>query len=426
MRALADALAELGRHPRAVPWRLRLVPRWGAAAAAREFVVFAPALESAAWPVLARAHNACLLLNPAGLSVEAPLGPDVLAPHLARLRALHNLPVALAPEPCVPGAGVDVPGTDAPSVVAPGPGLALGLDIGGTSMKAVALDAGVLVDSASAPTWPPGEVGIESLVRRGRALVVQVAAGRPVGSLGIGLAAPMGVGGRVLELSTILRERVGSVSAFDGFAEALSSGLVQGPVALFNDLSNLGRHLSATGSRRLVRVQLGTSFGGCWIDGDGGVVATEMGRLVADVSPGATPHTYLPVRGAMRTYLSNLGIATSIAAATGDEVAPADAGRRLRTMLEARDPRAEPVVDFLVDALVAACQEFGALLAGTVAVECGGSSLQGPLGARVATRVAARSPVPFSVSARPGEDGAIAAALAPRVATPLRGVRRTG
>ncbi len=426
MLSLASALSELAAHPRAVPWRLLLAPRWGAAAAAREFVVFAPPLARSAWPILARAHNACLLLNPAGLEIVSPLPEAELEPHLGYLRAIHKLPIAVAPARVRPSPGVDVPGVDEPALAPPGPGLAVGLDIGGTSMKALAMDGPRVVATASAATWPPGEVGIESLVRRGRALVTEVAQGRDIGSLGIGLAAPMGVGGRVLELSTVLRERVGRVEAFDGFAERVADGLVDGPVALFNDLSNLGRHLSSTGARRLVRVQIGTSFGGCWIDGDGAVVATEMGRLVADVGPDATPHTYLPLRGAMRTYLSNIGVATALAEATGQAVPPGEAGRVLRQLLEARDGRAEPVVAFVVDALVAATQEFAALLVGVQSIECGGSMLQGPLGARVAEAVAARSPVPFRVSERPGEDGAIAAALAPRVSTPLRGMRRVG
>ncbi|MBM4392098.1 MAG: ROK family protein [Deltaproteobacteria bacterium] len=426
MLSLSTALAELAAHPRAVPWRLRLVPRWGAAAAAREFVVFAPPLARSAWPILARAHNACLLLNPAGMEIVSPLTGDELEPHVGHLRSIHKLPIAVAPDQVRPSPGVDVPGVDEPALAPPGAGLAVGLDIGGTSMKALAMDGARVMVTASAPTWPPGEVGIDSLARRGRELVTTVAQGRDIGSLGIGLAAPMGVGGRVLELSTILRERVGRVEAFDGFADRVAEGLVRGPVALFNDLSNLGRHLSAQGARRLVRVQIGTSFGGCWIDGDGAVVATEMGRLVADASPEATPHTYLPLRGAMRTYLSNIGVATAVAGATGQPVAPGEAGRALRQLIEARDPRAEPVVAFIADALVAAAQEFAALLVGVQAIECGGSMLQGPLGARVAEAVAARSPVPFRVSERPGEDGAIAAALAPRVSTPLRGLRRGG
>ena len=52
--------------------------------------------------------------------------------------------------------------------------------------------------------------------------------------------------------------------------------------------------------------------------------------------------------------------------------------------------------------------------------------LQGPAGALLQSLVSASAPLPFRVSPRPGEDGAIAAALAPRVGAPLRGHRRIG
>ena len=425
MRTLADTLGELGRHPRAVPWRIRLHRRWGTAASPREFVVFAPALGRSVWPVLARAHNASLLFNPAALELVAPMPEPELEPVLGRLRSVHQVPIFVAPTPVESSRELDVPSVDRPVVLAPGPGLALGLDIGGTSMKVVAMRGEAVVGDAASPTWPAGEFGIESLVARCRRLLVEAAGGEPVGSLGIGLAAPLGVGGQVLELSTILRERVGSTEAFNGFADKVSEGLVDGPVVLFNDLSNLGRHLSAGGARRLVRVQIGTSFGGCWIDADGDVVATEMGRLVVDLSPDALPHTYLPLTGAMRTYLSNVGVG-HVLAACGIDAPPNQSGLALRAALEAGEPAAAEVVRRLAAVMVGVVQEFATLLVGVAAVECGGSMLQGPAGGMLQSEVGKSSPLPFRVSPRPGEDGAIAAALAPRVAAPLRGLRRIG
>jgi predicted NBD/HSP70 family sugar kinase len=383
------------------------------------------------WPVLARAHNAAILFNPAAMEVVAPLAAVDLAPVIDRVRSMHRFPWVLAPEPVRPVGLLDVPGIDVPSLSRPGPGVAVGLDIGGTSMKAVAMepvagDEGTVLAAVSAPTWPDEERGIASLIARGRALVLEVAQERPVGSLGIGLAAPMGVGGRVLELSTILRDRVGTVEAFDGFAARVADGLVNGPVAMFNDLSNLGRHLSACGERRLVRVQIGTSFGGCWIDGDGAAVATEMGRLVVDVAPDAIPHPYLPIAGAMRTYLSNVGVATAIRREMGREVSAAESGRVLRALLEARDLGGVRVVEAMAAAMTGVVREFAVLLRGVQAVECGGSMLQGPAGRMLEERVAAEAPIPFRLAHNPGEDGAIAAALAPRVDAPLRGLRRVG
>ncbi len=425
MRTLADTLTLLGQHPLAVPWRIRLHARWGAAADPREFVVFAPALARSVWPVLARAHNAVLLFNPAAVELVSPLPAAELEPSLSRVQSVHQVPFVVAPAPVQSRRQIDIPSVDRPTLRPPGPGLALGLDIGGTSMKVVALQGEVVVGTAGGPTWPEGESGIDSLIRRARELLVQVTAGRPVGSLGIGLAAPLGVGGQVLELSTILRERVGSTEAFEGFAERVSIGLVEGPVALFNDLSNLGRHLSANGARRLVRVQIGTSFGGCWIDSDGEVMATEMGRLVVDTSPEALPHTYLPLTGAMRTYLSNMGVGT-ILADCGVEAPPSEAGRALRRVLEAGNPAGAEAVRRLAAVMVGVVAEFATLLVGVQAVECGGSMLQGPAGPLLQAEVNRTASLPFRVSPRPGEDGAIAAALAPRVSAALRGHRRVG
>ena len=426
MHVLADALGELGRHPRALPWRIRLHARWGNVGNVREHVVFAPALGRSVWPVLARAHNAALLYNPAAVEIVAPLSAVELEPFLASLREMHRIPVVLAPAPVVPMLLGDVPAVDEPPMQLCGEGLAVGLDIGGTGMKVIALDPGThhVVASAAGPTWPAGEQGITSLIVRSRALVSAAAAGRTIGSLGIGLAAPMGVGGRVLELSTILRERVGDVGAFDGFAGKVALGLVDGPVAMFNDLSNLGRHLSANGARRMVRLQIGTSFGGCWIDADGAAVSTEMGRLVVDVSPDAIAHTYLPIRGAMRTYLSNVAVARVLGDAMRTGVEPSRAGHAWAEALARRHPAAQVVVAHVSDALVGVVRELSALLVGLDVVECGGSMLSGAAGKLVGERVAARSPVPFRVSLRPGEDGAIAAALAPRLEAPLRGLLR--
>lgn len=293
-------------------------------------------------------------------------------------------------------------------------------------MKACVLRGRTLLRTVSGPTWPDGANGVQSLVERARALVVQVAAGEPLGSLGVGLAAPMAVGGRVVELSTVLREKVGDRSAFDGFAERVAAGLVDGPVAMFNNLANLGRYLSAEGSRRVVRVQIGTSFGGCWIDANGDVSAVEMGRLVVDVGPDATPHPYLPLVGAMRSYLSNTGVARCLEPLVGHVVDPRTAGHLLRGLLDAGDPAGEATLQWMADTLVGVISEVHAILPGVTRVELGGSMLQGPAGKRIEALVQPRAEVPLTVSAKPGHDGAVAAAWAPRVAASLKGLKRVG
>jgi predicted NBD/HSP70 family sugar kinase len=236
----------------------------------------------------------------------------------------------------------------------------------------------------------------------------------------------MGVGGRVLELSTVMRARVGDLAAFDRFAERVSAGLVSGPVAMFNDLANLGRYLSAQGARRVVRFQIGTSFGGCWIDSNGTVYGTEMGRLVIDAGPDALPHPYLPLPGAARAYLSNKGIAEDLSARLGRKVDPREAGHTLRDGLAASDPQAVAALDRLGEAMCAAVQEVQAILPGVTEVQVGGSMLTGATGAGLRARVQPRVGVNFTISPQPGHDGAIAAARAPRVEALLKGMRRVG
>ncbi len=429
---LADQLQELGAHPRAIPWTIRFHAGHSAAAPRRDYTIFAPANRVGIRAVLSRLHNGVLMLNPAAVELDAEV--EDLGPLWDDLRKIHRINLVRRGEPVVWRAR-DVPAIDDPDLPPPEPGLAVGLDIGGTSMKAVALRVraeatspsrrgDVVVATAGSPTWPEGERGVEGLIARAQALAREVAQGEPIGSLGIGLAAPMGVGGRVAELSTVLRDRVGDTRAFDRFAQRVAEGLCRGPVAMFNDLSNLGRYLSATGSRRMVRFQIGTSFGGCWIDSDGMVYATEMGRLIVDVSDDAPAHPYLPIRGTTRTSLSNLGLVSALEAETGERVSRENAGRRLRALLEAGEAAGDRSLARLGHALRAAVLEVHALMPGVTQVECGGSMLSGPAGRELPAAVGPDLPVNFVVARQPAHDGAIAAALAPRLEAPLKGMRQ--
>lgn len=427
MRTLADELAEAAAHPRAVQWVLHLHTGYASPAEVRTYTLFGAPTPAVAGAVAARLHNTMLLLSPAAVSVEVPEGGEALEPLLEPLRGLHKVPVVVGGAPVLPrGGSYNLPSLEGLRIEPPGPGLAAGLDIGGTGMKACVLRNEAPLRAASAPTWPDGAWGVDSLVERARALLLEVAAGERLGSLGIGFAAPMDVSGRVVELSTVLREKVGERAALDGFAGRVAGGIVQGPVAMFNDLTTLGRFLSWRGARRVVRVQLGTSFGGSWIDSNGDVVATEMGRLVVDRGPDARPHPYLPLRGTMRTTLSASGVATELGARLGYPVDPRSSGYLLRGLLDARHPAAAALLDRLAAALHGVAQELHAVLPGVTRVEVGGAMLSGPAGRRLEALLAGRAPVPVSVSARPGEDGAIAAALAPRVEALVRGHKRVG
>lgn len=426
MIPLASALEPLAAHPRAVPWRVEYRAGMSGLLVDRPFSWFAPPTSRASAVLMQRIHNGIVLLQPAAVKIHAPL-PAADIRGLAELREIHHVPIVLGHEAEPVVVGRDLPAMEDNALVEPGPGLAVGLDLGGTGMKACALrpDETVL-RTASAATWPDGEEGIESLVRRARALVIEVAGGQPIGSLGIGLASPMGVNGTVLELSTVMRAKLGNVAAFDLFAQRVAEGLVNGPVAVFNDLINLGRLLSADGARRLVRVQIGTSFGGCWIDHEGAVVATEMARLVIDGAPDARRHPYLPLSGAARAYLSTSGIAADLSTVLDEAVDARMAGLKLRDLLHEGDSRGVQVMGMIAEELTAAVAELAALLMGIQSVEVGGSMLQGPAGAMLEELLRGRTAVPVRIASRPGHDGAIASARAPRVSAPLKAMRRVG
>lgn len=424
MLALSDRLTELAAHPRAVPWSIRFLSGLSAAAPVRSFVLFAPPTAEAGRLILARVHNGILLHNPVAVILEAPIESERLEPTLAAIRSIHRVGIHLQGESMQVGEDIyDLPSIDTPVVVA-ATGPAAGLDIGGTTIKGCMLVDGVLVATASTPTWPEGETGIASLIRRCRELLetLRSEAGEAAGSLGIGLASPMGVGGTVLELSTVMRARVGELSAFDGFSQRVAEGLIQGPTAIFNDLSNLGRHLSAQGARRMVRLQIGTSFGGCWVDSDGMVSSTEMGRLITDIGDDAIPHSYLPIRGTMRSYLSNTGLARMLAA-RGEKIDPRTSGHHLKALLDLGHPAGREAVKELAIAMRGVVAEMHALLPGVVKVECGGSMLSGPAG-RLLSEYVGETPVEFTISRQPAHDGAIAAALAPRLDARLKGMKR--
>lgn len=424
MIPLSAVLEPLAAHPRAVPWRVEYRAGMSGLLLDRPFTWFAPPTSRASAAILQRVHNGIVLLQPAAVKIHAPLPAEDLR-GFAELRQMHHIPIVLDHEAEPVVVGRDLPAMEDHPLALPGPGLAVGLDLGGTGMKACALRPDeTILRTASAATWPDGENGIDSLIRRARALITEVAAGQPIGSLGIGLASPMGVNGTVLELSTVMRARVGDVEAFDHFAARVAEGLVNGPVAVFNDLINLGRLLSADGARRLVRVQIGTSFGGCWIDHEGAVVATEMARLVIDGAPDARRHPYLPLSGAARAYLSTSGIAQDLTAALGEPVDGRMAGLKLRDLLTSGDPRGAQVLEVIALDLSSAVSEMAALLVGIQTVEVGGSMLQGPAGALLSERLHGETPVPVRIASNPGHDGAIASARAPRVSAPLKAMRR--
>ena len=431
LQCLHERLGQTRRSGRAKTWRITYAFGHGAGAARREIVVVAPT--NRAEEVLKRLHNGVLLLHPAAVRLRAPVPEERLQPLLGQLRGLHAVPIAVNDASFETMAGA----VDLPLVaLSQGPtaslnGVAVGLDIGGTGMKCTALLEGQPLRRAHAPTWPEGEFGIESLVTRARALVQEVAAGDRIGALGVGFASPMSIDGRVTSLSTVMQRRLGGLDAARDFPERVAAGLTDGPLAFFNDLANLGRHLSGLGRRRLLRLQVGTSFGGCWIDADGTVNGAELGRLIVDVSPDARPHTYLPIAGAMKSYLSGYGVTLTLKELLGEDLTAWEAGYRWGELVQAGDPRGRELAEWVAHLLVGVITEARAFLPGLLEVEVGGFMLRGGTGRLVRTAVQRRleqndSPPRFSISLDPGYDGAIAAAWAPLIDAPLRGMQRLG
>ncbi len=431
LKTLADRFDEWGPHPRSVPWSVKYRFGYGAASQQRVFRWFAPPDEEGARAVLTRMHNGILFLQPLGVVLEAPVPEDLLTPWLERIRQVHALPISLSEEEefeTLEGESVDIPALEL-TQAEPIAGLAVGLDIGGTSMKACALEGGVVKHQAQILTWPKGEHGLDSIVGRARALIEEVCQGRSPASLGIGLASPMGVRGQVVSLSTVMRAHLDGVGCLEALPVRVAENLVDGPVAIFNDLANLGRMLSGQGRRRLLRIQIGTSFGGCWVDADGTVSAAELGRLVVDTAAEARPHTYLPLRGAMRSYLSNDGVALSLSEWMDRPIEPEEVGFVWRDLNRAGNPLGRRMAASTSVLLVGAIREALALLPGLEEVELGGGMLQGPSGRLVSAEVeeglgSLRQRLRFGIAPNPGFDGAIAAAQAPLIDAPLRGVRR--
>ena len=424
---LADHLDALSRARGARPWLLRFQLGLSTRATERVFTLVAPKQGLSA--ALARLHNGILLLHPAAAAIEGPVDPGIVDEALQALRELHGVPLTAGPPTGRAPLRPSVPAVTAPTQPASGEGLGLGLDIGGTGMKACLLAGERVVAQDQAPTWPDGEQGLDSLVRRARGLLGGLLEEGQAASLGIGFASPMGVDGRVHSLSTVMRERLGTAEGLERFGDRVAEGIVAGPVVVYNDLAVLGRDCSARGARRYLRLQIGTSFGGCWVDADGTVNAGELGRLRIDMSPDARPHTYLPLSGAMKSYLSNYGVAWSLSEALGRPISPAEAGFVLAEQL-GRDP-GQRTLDELTTLLVGVVREARALLPGLREVEVGGGMLRDATGRRLQRAVrealATREHAPgFAVARDPGFDGAVAAARAPRAQVRLRGRRRVG
>jgi hypothetical protein len=131
----------------------------------------------------------------------------------------------------------------------------------------------------------------------------------------------------------------------------------------------------------------------------------------------------------MKSYLSGYGVTLTLKDLIGEDLTAWDAGYRWAELVSAGDPRGRELAAWVAELLVGVIAEARAFLPGLLEVEVGGSMLRGGTGRLVRTEVRSRldqmpSPPSFSISLDPGYDGAIAAAWAPLIDAPLRGMQR--
>jgi glucokinase len=163
----------------------------------------------------------------------------------------------------------------------------LGVDLGGTRIKAVALgDGGAVLARAQAPT--PRE-GADAVLMAMAGLARHVAGGRTIRSVGVAVPGVVDmVGGRTLFLPNILGEWTGRPVAAD-LAAALSA-----PAALLNDARAAAygelRVGAGRGCRDFILMAVGTGIGG-------GVVLGGRLHFGADGHAGEVGHQTIDMHG---------------------------------------------------------------------------------------------------------------------------------
>ncbi len=291
---------------------------------------------------------------------------------------------------------------------APYPARVLGIDVGGTSMKAAfrSVHADGLLGAAEHPARRPTPSGAETADALGAFAAELIAAHGPVDAVGIG--AP----GIVDDVAGVAEYSVAPAWADVPLRALVAERLGGTPVALGHDvrLGGLaeGRLGAAAGSRDYLFVALGTGVGGMLcLDGVPRLGphhrAGEIGHVVID--PGGEP-CGCGQRGCLENFASATGIAHRHGAgATAHEVA--------RLAAEG-DPRAGEVWSQAVEALAVALVGAITLLDLDVIVVGGGvakagEQLLGPLRAAVGARLSFQRP-PRIVQAALGDEAAVAGA----------------
>ncbi len=189
----------------------------------------------------------------------------------------------------------------------------LGVDVGGTKLLAVVLDAeGAIVGERRVPTPRSGPAIVDHIAR--------MASESEATAVGLGVAG-------LLDLDGVLRVGANLPGVVDfPFAVALRDALPGLPVAVDNDANCALRaeHAfgAAVGARDAVLVTFGTGIGGAVLSGGSlrrgaNGFAGEPGHMVVDPSGPACP---CGRKGCWERYASGAGLARLGAAARGEEV----------------------------------------------------------------------------------------------------------
>jgi glucokinase len=226
---------------------------------------------------------------------------------------------------------------------------AIGIDIGGTRLRAARITDGVIEDRATAPSSPDPEVVLSRILN----LVEQVR-GPDVAALGIGVPGQVHTATR-----RVLSGGYVNLSGLD-FA-ALVEAATGLPVTIENDatMALLGEaaHGAAKGLQNVVMLTIGTGIGGAILDGGkvlrGSGAAGQLGHLCVD--PNGRPCVCGRI-GCVETVSSGTAFATHLA----ESGLPADT--RAEDLLLRTDAPARAVIAAwatplraAIDSLIATC-----------------------------------------------------------------------
>ena len=234
--------------------------------------------------------------------------------------------------------------------------VAIGVDVGGTKVLAVAVDTDEparILTSARLPTPPSGDGLVDTVVRSARSAIDDLGSDAHVAAVGVGLPGLVDADGG-LQAAPNLRPGVGIA------VRERVGGALDRPVVVANDASAAAWAETVAGAGRgaddIVLVTLGTGIGGGLVSGGrlhGGVhgYAGEPGHMVVDP---AGPLCPCGRRGCWERYASGSGLEhlAGLAVERGEGAGLVDpgapggpSGERLAALARADEPAALAVFE---------------------------------------------------------------------------------